>query len=249
MSGHSKWANIKHRKEGQDAKKGAIFTKMARDIIVAARMGGGDPDGNFRLRIAIQKAKDNKMPYDNIERAVKKGSGDAEGGASLQEITYEGYTPGGAAVMVQAVTDNRNRTASEVRAVFNKHGATLGAQGCVSYLFSPKGVISAEIPESKADDVMLAAIDAGADDVKVDGGAVEVYTTPQQLEKVRLALEAMDVPISSSDVQMVPSTTTSLDEKAGERALRLLDALDSLDDVQRVYSNADIPDQVLSAAS
>lgn len=249
MSGHSKWANIKHRKEGQDAKKGVIFTKMAREIIVAARMGGGgDPAGNFRLRMAIQKAKDNKMPSDNIERAIKKGAGEADGGAALAEITYEGYTAGGAAVMVQTVTDNRNRTASEVRAVFSKFGATLGELGCVSWMFSNKGVIVAETADGSADDVALAAIDAGAEDVKVDGTSLEIYTPPQQLETVRKALEGANVSIASSDVQMVPSTTMALDEKAGERALRLLDGLDSLDDVQRVYSNADIPDQVLSAA-
>ena len=160
MSGHSKWANIKHRKEGQDAIKGAVFTKMAREIIVAAKMGGGDPAGNFRLRIAIQKAKDNKMPGSNIERAIKKGAGEAGAGETFQEVMYEGYTSGGAAVLVQALTDNRNRTAAEVRGVFTKFGGTLGGQGSVAYLFSNKGVITTEVPDGTADDVGLTAIDA-----------------------------------------------------------------------------------------
>jgi len=248
MSGHSKWANIKHRKEGQDAIKGAVFTKMAREIIVAAKMGGPDPEGNFRLRIAIQKAKDNKMPSTNIERAIKKGAGEAGSGEAYHEVSYEGYTAGGAAVLVQALTDNRNRTAAEVRGVFTKFGGALGELGCVSWMFSSKGVITAEVPEDSADDVALVAIDAGAEDVKVEGTDLEVYTAPNQMEKVRLALEAQKVNIASSDLQMVPSTTTSLDEKAGERTLRLLDALDNLDDVQRVFSNGDIPDRVLTAA-
>ena len=248
MSGHSKWANIKHRKEGQDALKGAIFTKMAREIIVAAKMGGGDPTGNFRLRIAIQKAKDNKMPSTNIERAIKKGAGEAGTGEAYNEVVYEGYTAGGAAVLVQALTDNKNRTAAEVRGAFTKFGGALGEAGCVSWMFASKGVIAAEVPEGSADDVALVAIDAGAEDFKADGTDLEVYTVPAQLEKVRLALEAQNVAITSSDLQMVPSTTTPLDEKAGERTLRLLDALDNLEDVQRVFSNADIPDSVLTAA-
>ena len=248
MSGHSKWANIKHRKEGQDALKGAIFTKMAREIIVAAKMGGGDPAANFRLRIAVQKAKDNKMPSSNIERAIKKGAGEAGTGEAYVETTYEGYTSGGAAVLVQALTDNRNRTAAEVRGAFTKFGGSLGEAGSVGWMFTPKGLISAEAPDGKADDIALAAIDAGAEDVKIDGTSLEVYTAPTDTEKVRQALEAQGVTINSSDLQMVPSTTTPLDEKTGERALRLLDALDSLDDVQKVFSNADIPDSVLAAA-
>lgn len=246
MSGHSKWANIKHRKEGQDAKRQVIFTKQAREIIVAAKMGGPDPDANFRLRLAIQRAKDNKVPADNIERAIRKGSGEAGNGMTVQEVTYEGYTAGGAAVMVQAVSDNRNRTASEIRRVFTRNGGALGESGSVAWVFTQKGLITAEA-DGDVDAVTLQAIDAGADDVQADGDTLEIYTTTDKLEKLRLALIGAKVNVTSSDIAMVPNTHMILDEHSGPQALRLLDGLEELDDVQRVFSNADIPDSVMAS--
>jgi YebC/PmpR family DNA-binding regulatory protein len=246
MSGHSKWSKIKHQKGADDVKRGNLFTKLTREIIVAAKEGGGDPGTNFRLRLAIQKARDSNMPMDNIDRAIKKGTGDIEGG-SLNEITLEGYGPSGIAILVSALSDNRNRTIQEVRSTFTRHGGSLGESGCVSWIFESRGVININAEDVDADELALAAIDAGAEDVQVESGFVEVITKPDALEKVRAALEKQKVNIESSELQMVPKTLVKLDEKAAMQALKLLDKLEEIDDVQNVYSNADIPDSVLEA--
>jgi YebC/PmpR family DNA-binding regulatory protein len=246
MSGHSKWSKIKHRKGADDVKRGNLFTKLTREIIVAAREGGGSTDTNFRLRLAVQKARDSNMPMDNIDRAIKKGTGDL-GGGSLVEITLEGYGPNGIAILVNALSDNRNRTIQEVRSSFTRHGGSLGESGCVSWLFESKGVITIKAESINADELALAAIDAGAEDVKVVNDYVEVYTVPDQLEKVRQALEKNDMEIESSELVMEPKSLIKLDEKAGLQALKLLDRLEEVDDVQNVYSNADIPDTVMES--
>ena len=246
MSGHSKWSKIKHRKGADDVKRGNLFTKLTREIIVAAREGGGSTDTNFRLRLAVQKARDSNMPTDTIDRSIKKGTGDL-GGGSLAEIKLEGYGPNGMAILVNALSDNRNRAIQEVRSVFTRHGGSLGESGCVSWLFESKGVINIKADNIDADELALAAIDAGAEDVKIASGYVEVYTVPEQLEKVRQALEKDDVKIESSELVMEPKTSIKLDDKAGLQALKLLDRIEEIDDVQNVYSNADIPDAVMES--
>jgi len=246
MSGHSKWSKIKHQKGVDDVKRGNLFTKLTREIIIASREGGSNPGGNFRLRLAIQKARDSNMPLDNIDRAVKKGSGELEGG-SLTEMVLEGYGPSGIAVMVNALSDNRNRTVQEVRSTFTRHGGSLGESGCVSWLFDSRGVINIKAENVDADELALTAIDAGAEDVQVESGIVEVYTRPEALEKVRATLEQKNVKIESSELQMVPKTLVKLDEKAAVQAMKLLDRLEEIDDIQNVYSNADIPDSVLAS--
>jgi YebC/PmpR family DNA-binding regulatory protein len=244
MSGHSKWSTIKRQKGVTDARRGQLFTKLAREIMVAVREGGASPEGNFRLRLAVQKARDNNMPLDNIERAIKKGSGQAEG-ASLVEMAFEGYGPGGTAILAEALSDNRNRVLQEVRHIFSKHGGNLGESGCVAWLFDSRGVISVETGDMDAEELALQAIDAGAEDVKVEKSYVEIYTAPEELEKVRETLAQQNVPIASAEVLMVPKTTVELDEKAALQALKLLDKLEELDDVQRVSSNADFSDALL----
>jgi len=246
MSGHSKWSKIKHQKGVDDVKRGNLFTKLTREIIIASREGGSNPGGNFRLRLAIQKARDSNMPLDNIDRAIKKGSGEL-GGGSLIEMVLEGYGPSGIAVMVNALSDNRNRTVQEVRSTFTRHGGSLGESGCVSWLFNSRGVINIKAENIDADELALTAIDAGAEDVQVESGIVEVYTKPEALEKVRAALEQKNVKIESSELQMVPKNLVKLDEKAAMQALKLLDRLEEIDDIQNVYSNADIPDSVLAS--
>jgi YebC/PmpR family DNA-binding regulatory protein len=244
MSGHSKWHSIKHQKGVADARRGQLFTKLTREIIVAAREGGGNPETNFRLRLAVQKARDSNMPMDNIDRAIKKGTGELEGG-SLTEVVLEGYGPSGTAILVNALSDNRNRTIQEVRSAFTRHGSSLGESGCVAWLFDSKGVITVKTDSTDADELVLAAIDAGAEDVKVENGYVEVYTIPEDLEKVRAALEGNQVEIESSELLMVPKTLVQLDDKAAMQALKLMERLEEIDDVQNVFSNADIPDAVL----
>jgi YebC/PmpR family DNA-binding regulatory protein len=246
MSGHSKWSKIKHRKGADDIKRGNIFTKLTREIIVAAREGGGSPDANFRLRLAVQKARDSNMPMDNIDRAIKKGTGEL-GGGILAEMVLEGYGPNGIAILVNALSDNRNRTIQEVRSTFSRHGGSLGESGCVSWLFESKGVIVIKAEDVDADDLALAAIDAGAEDVKVESGYVEAYTIPEQLEKVRHALEKNEVKIESSELVKEPKSLIKLDEKSGLQAMKLLEKLEEIDDVQNVYSNADIPDSVMAS--
>ena len=248
MSGHSKWSTIKRAKGAADAKRGALFTKLARDITLATSQGGGgDPDMNFRLRLAIDKAKSNNMPLDSITRAIKRGSGEGgDGPESLTEITYEGYGPGGGAILIQAVTDNRNRTAAEVRSAFNKGGGSLGESGCVAWNFETKGVITIEMDdEERAEELGLVAIDAGAEDVKIEDGIVEVHTAPDTLQDAQKALEAEGVAFTSSDISLVPKATVALDNKAAEQTLRLLDLLEDLADIQKAYTNADFPPEVL----
>jgi YebC/PmpR family DNA-binding regulatory protein len=244
MSGHSKWHSIRHQKGVTDARRGQLFTKLTREIIVAVREGGSNPDANFRLRLAVQKARDSNMPMDNIERSIKKGSGEL-GGMTLSELVLEGYGPSGTAILVEALTDNRNRTIQDVRSTFSRHGGSLGENGCVSWIFDAKGLLTVKTDGIDADDLALNAIDAGADDVKVESGYVEIYTMPEDLEAVRSALETKNVPIASEELFQVPKTMVQLDDKAAMQTMKLLEKLEELDEVQRVSSNADFPDAVL----
>ncbi len=244
MSGHSKWHSIKHQKGVADARRGQLFTKLTREIIVAVREGGSNPDTNFRLRLAVQKARDSNMPMDNIERSIKKGSGELEG-MTLTELVLEGYGPSGIAILVEALTDNRNRTIQEVRSTFSKHGGSLGENGCVSWIFNAKGLISVKAAGLDADNLALNAIDAGADDVKIEGDYVEIYTMPEDLFTVRSALETKNIPIASAELLKVPKTTVQLDDKAALQTMKLLEKLEEIDEMQHVFSNADFPDAVL----
>ena len=248
MSGHSKWSSIKHKKAATDAKKSQIFTKIARDITMAARHGDTNPEMNPSLRLAIQKAKAANMPNDNIDRAVKRaaGSGDAD---LLQEVTYEGYGPGGTAVIVEVVTDNRNRTVADLRMAFSRNGGTLADNGAVSWQFENRGVIAVDTTKSDPDEVQLAAIEAGALDVDVSDGMVEIYTQPADLHTVRGALEEAGFAVDSAEVAKVPQSKVHLDEKHAMTALKLFDRLEDLDDVSRIFSNAEIDDEVLEAAA
>ena len=250
MSGHSKWSTIKHSKGIVDARRGQLFTKLSRDVALAVRQGGGpDPNMNFRLRLAIDRAKGSNMPMDTIERAIQRAAGSGDGADDFEEIFYEGYGPGGAAILLQALTPNRNRTASEVRSTFTKAGASLGEVGCVAWNFESKGIITLEVSEEQAEEVALLAIDAQAEDVQVDGAYVEVQTRPEDLEAVRQALQQADLPVMSAEISMAPKTTVSLGDKEAEQTLKLLDNLEELMDVQKVYSNGDFPDDVLQRYS
>jgi YebC/PmpR family DNA-binding regulatory protein len=244
MSGHSKWSTIKRQKGVADARRGQLFTKLAREIIVAVREGGDNPEGNYRLRLIIQKARDNNMPLDNIERAIKRGSGHAEG-AALAEMTLEGYGPSGVAILVQALSDNRNRTLQEVRNIFTRNGGNLGEAGCVAWLFDSRGLITVETDGKDAEEMALEAIDAGAEDVKVEKDYIDIYTKPTELEKVREALEAKNITVASAELSMIPKSTIDMEEKAALQTLKLLDKLEELDEVQNVASNADFPDEIL----
>ncbi len=244
MSGHSKWAQIKRQKGANDVKRGALFTKLGREITVSARQGGGDPDANFRLRLAVQRARAENMPMENIQRAIQRGVGGGEGG-NLDEVTYEGYGPNGVAMMVRATTDNRNRTVAEVRNVFSRAGGNLGESGSVGWMFDQVGSIVIELNAKSADDVALVAIDAGAADVQVGGESVEVITPPDALDAVRKVLEAEQLKIVSADLSMQPKTRIELDDNAALSVLKLVDKLEDLDDVQTVYTNAEIPDHVM----
>ncbi|MEM7081955.1 MAG: YebC/PmpR family DNA-binding transcriptional regulator [Pseudomonadota bacterium] len=245
MAGHSKWANIQHRKGAQDKKRGKLFTKVIREISVAARMGGSDLDANPRLRLAVDKAKAVSMPKDNIERAIKKAAGELEG-ANYEEVRYEGYGPGGAAVMVDCMTDNRNRTVAEVRHAFSKAGGNLGSDGSVAYLFNKVGLISIG-QEADEDALMEAALDAGAEDVVNNSdGTFDVTTDPNEFEAVRDALTGAEFPVERSEVTMQASTTAELNAKEAQTIMNLLERLEDLDDVQEVYSNAEISDEILA---
>ncbi|HVC34607.1 MAG TPA: YebC/PmpR family DNA-binding transcriptional regulator [Chloroflexota bacterium] len=244
MSGHSKWAKIKHQKAGSDAKRGQLFTKLGREITIAAREGGGDVDANVRLRLAVQRARDANMPGENIDRAIKHGAGQGDG-VSLEEAVYEGYGPGGAAMMVEVATDNRNRAAAEVRNAFTRGGGNMGESGCVAWIFELRGVIEVEADGHDPDELALQAIDAGAEDVQSEGELLSIYTNPSELEQVRLALAGQNVPITSAETTMVPKTTIATDDETAMRILRLVDRLEELDDVQKVYTNLEIPDAVL----
>ncbi len=246
MSGHSKWSTIKRQKGANDAKRGAVFTKVAREISVAARQGGGDPDANYRLRLAMEKARSVNMPADNIKRTIEKATGGGEA-EQFEEIVYEGYGPGGVAVLVEAATDNRNRTAAEIRSIFTKTGGQLAGSGAVAWQFEPRGLIAVTRNGVDPDEVALAAIDAGAEDVDTeDPDTIEIYTTPGDLERVRLALDAAGVTVDSAENTMIAKQTVELDSTKARQALRLVEMLDDLDDVQRVTANFDIPEDVFA---
>ncbi|OGO52143.1 MAG: transcriptional regulator [Chloroflexi bacterium RBG_16_68_14] len=246
MSGHSKWSQIKRQKGATDARRGQLFTKLGREITVAARQGGAGPDANPRLRLAIERARDANMPKDNIERALKRATGEG-GAAELAEVVYEGYGPGGIAILVEALTDNRNRTVSDIRNVFARAGGSLGEAGSVAWLFETRGLITLDTSGADPEELALRAMDTSAEDVKVDSGSVEVYTRPEALEAVRRELSAVEAPVSSAEVAKVPKSTVTVDARRAGQVLRLLDQLDELDDVQRVTCNADFPDEVLAA--
>ena len=247
MSGHSKWSTIKHQKGAADAKRGALFTKIGRELAIAVKQGGGaDPDMNFHLRLALDKAKSANMPSDSISRAVKRGGGEGAEGETLEEITYEGYGPGGGAILLQILTTNRNRTASDVRSAFSRGGGNLGENGCVAWNFEHLGVIGLEMKdEERGEELGLLAIDAGAEDVKFEEEFLEIFTAIDQLQTVQKALESEGVPPDAAQLSMVPKTTITLNDKQAEQTLRLLDALEELDDVQKAYTNADFSPEVL----
>ncbi|HEX3539049.1 MAG TPA: YebC/PmpR family DNA-binding transcriptional regulator [Acidimicrobiales bacterium] len=245
MSGHSKWATIKHKKGAQDAARGKLFAKLIRQVEVAAREGGGDPVANATLRTMFQKARDASVPMDTIERAIKRGTGELEG-VRYETVSYEGYAPSGVAVIIETLTDNRNRTGSDVRAIFSKNGGSMAEPGAVAWQFERKGVI--HVPKSAAseDDLMLAALDAGAEDVSDGGDSWEITTAPSDMPAVRDAIEAGGIAVEDSDVTMLPTTTVPLaTESDARKVLRLIDLLEDLDDVQNVYANFDIPDNIL----
>ena len=245
MSGHSKWSTIKHKKAAQDAKRGKIFTKLIKEITVAARLGGGDPAANPRLRVAIEAAKAANMPKNNIERAIKKGTGELEG-VSYEEVTYEGYGPGGVAVLVETITDNRQRTVAEVRHIFAKRGGNLGEPGSVAWIFEKKGLIVVEKDKVDEDTLMAAALEAEAEDITDAGSEWEIETSPEDLSKVKEALEDKGIEILSAKVTMVPSNIVKVeDEKKAQQLIALMNALEENDDVQNVYANFDIPDELL----
>jgi YebC/PmpR family DNA-binding regulatory protein len=245
MSGHSKWSTIKRKKGAADAKRGKIFTKLIREIATAAKLSGGDPDANPRLRLAIDKARAANMPKDNIQRAIQKGIGGGDD-AAYEEVIYEGYGPGGTAVLLEALTDNRKRTVSEVRHVFSKNGGNLGSTGCVAYLFEKKGSISVDPEGTDLDALLEAALDAGALDVVESDDALEVITTPAEFESVKAALVTASFEVSSAAIRMEPNTSVRLEGRDAESMLRLADALDDLDDIQVVYANFDISDEEMA---
>jgi YebC/PmpR family DNA-binding regulatory protein len=247
MSGHSKWSTIKHQKGAADAKRGVLFTKLSRDIALAVRDGGGvDPDMNFKLRLALDRAKSSNMPQDSITRAVKRGSGEGNDGETLEQVTYEGYGPGGGAILLQAVTTNRNRTAADVRSAFNRGGGNLGESGCVAWNFDLRGVVTIDMDdEERAEELGLIAIDAGAEDLQIDEGVLEIFAPVESLQDVQKSIEAESIAVRSSEMAMVPKTTIALGGKEAEQTLRLLDALEDLDDVQKAFTNADFPPEVL----
>lgn len=245
MAGHSKWSNIKHRKAKADLAKGKIFTKMSKEITMAAREGGPDPETNFRLRTAIQDARAANMPNENVERAIKRGTGELEG-VQYEEVIYEGYGPGGVAIMLDLISDNRNRTASDIRHIFSRHGGNLGESGCVAWMFDMKGLIvideDEEMPE---DDLLMHALEAGAEDFVADDGEYQVITSPSDLENVKTYLEEQGIKLASTEISRIPKNTVKVDAKQGEQLIRLLDALENNDDVQKIYGNYDIPADLL----
>lgn len=247
VSGHSKWANVKHRKAKADATKGRVFTKVARELIVAAREGGGDPEANSRLRIAMQKAREANMPHDSIMRAIKRGAGGDDDAARYQELTYEGYGPGGVAILVDVMTDNKNRTASDIRYIFSKHGGNMGEAGCVAWMFEKKGLLSIDRKAGHVDEdeAMGYALEAGAEDFKVDEDSTEIITNYEDFEDVRRFLEGKGLPFSVAEITMVPKSTVQLSGKEARQVLQLVEALEDHDDVQQVHANFDIPEEVM----
>jgi len=245
MSGHSKWSTIKHGKAITDARRGKLFTKLAKEIIIAAKKGGGNPGANFHLRMAVQRAKDHNMPNDSIERSIKKATGDASGQDQMEEVVYEGYGPGGTAVLLQAVTDNKKRTVADVRSTFTKTGGNMADVGAVIWQFEQKGVIVVAAKPEEAEEFTLATIDAGAEDFETFDSTLQIFSSPQSLEGVRQTLADQGAEIHSSELSMVPKSMVPLDEKTAAQTLKLLDKLEELEDVQRVYSNADFPETTL----
>ena len=247
MAGHSKWANIKHRKAKTDAIKGRLFTKIAREIIVAARSGGADPNGNFRLKIAIDNAKSANMPNDNIQRAIQKGVG-GEDGANYEELRYEGYGPGGVAIMTVVLTDNRNRTAGEMRHLFSKHGGNLGESGCVSWMFTEEGQLTIEKEGFKLseDDLILIALESGADDVENQDESYEVFTSPEMMEEVRQALLDQNIPIQNAAINLIPENKIEIsDIDQAKKVIKLIELMEEHDDVQKVYTNFELADSLM----
>jgi YebC/PmpR family DNA-binding regulatory protein len=248
MSGHSKWSTIKHKKAAKDAKRGKIFTKIIKEITIAARMGGGDINANPRLRTAVANAKGQSMPSDNIERAIKKGTGELEG-VNYEETTYEGYGPAGVAIMLSVLTDNKNRTVAEIRNVFGKHGGNLGEAGCVAWMFSKKGMITIDRGSAPEERVFEVALEAGADDIADSDEVFEIATTPERMEDVKAALEGASLPVASAEVTMVPQNTITLRGREAEQVLKLLEALEDHDDVQSVSANVDVPEDEVERLS
>jgi YebC/PmpR family DNA-binding regulatory protein len=250
VSGHSKWSSIKHKKGAADVKRGKLFSKLSRAIIVAAREGGGDPDGNLALQNAVEKARSYSMPKDNIERAIAKGAGAGEGGQAFETVVYEGYGSGGVAIIAEALTENRNRTAADVRHTFAKYGGNLGTDGSVAWMFERRGVVLVPAEGVDEDALMLAAAEGGADDVAGDGSIFEVTAAPEALREVRQAIEDAGFAIESAELTMLPKTTVELTEESAARTLvKLVEALEELDDVQEVYANFDIPEAILEAVA
>ena len=245
MSGHSKWSTIRHKKGAADAKRGKIFTKLIKEITIAARMGGGDQNANPRLRSAILAAKAENMPKDNMDRAIKKGTGELEG-VNYEESTYEGYGPGGAAILLESLTDNKNRAVAEIRHIFNKRGGNLGENGCVAWMFDKKGYMSIDKKAVSEEKLMEVALEAGAEDVREDGDSFEVITAPDDFENVKEALDKAEIPYEDAEVTMLPQNTVSLAGREAEQMIRLMEALEDCDDVQKVYTNADIPDDMIN---
>lgn len=245
MSGHSKWSTIKHKKGAADAKRGKIFTKIIKEITVAARAGGGDPAGNPRLRTAIMTAKQVNMPQDNINRAIKKGTGELEG-VNYEEFVYEGYGPGGAAILLDVMTDNKNRTVSEIRAVMGKNGGNLGENGCVAWMFEKKGLFIVSASEMEEDDLLELIMDAGAEDLEKANDGFEIKTSMENFETVRKTLESKEIKIEFAELTRLPTNTVEVNEKTGRQLLRLMDLLEDHDDVQKAYSNFDIPEEVMA---
>ena len=248
MSGHSKWASIKHKKGAADAKRGKIFSRLNKEITVAARLGGGDPSGNPRLRAAIQAAKAENMPKDNIERAIKKGTGELEG-ASYEECSYEAYGPGGVAIMLDCLTDNRNRTVAEVKHIFERHGGNLGEPGCVSWIFEKKGLIVFERDSVEEERLLDLALEAGAEDIKEDDTQFEILTDPSDFESVKKAFDNQGLGYTLAEVSMIPQNTIRLEGRDAERMLNLMETLEENDDISHVYANFDVPDEVMEALS
>jgi YebC/PmpR family DNA-binding regulatory protein len=250
VSGHSKWSSIKHKKGAADAKRGKLFSKLSRAITVAAKEGGTDPAGNLSLQNAIEKARSYSMPKDNIERAIAKGAGEGADGSSYETVVYEGYGPDGVAVLVEALTDNRNRTASDVRHLFTKHGGNLGATGAVAWQFERRGIVLVGAGDVDEDELVLLAADAGADDIELDGSAFQVSTAPEALSAVRQAIEGAGFAVESAELSMIPKTTVAIDDEAvAKQVIRLVEGLEENDDVQDVYANFDIPEHVLETVA
>jgi YebC/PmpR family DNA-binding regulatory protein len=246
MSGHSKWAQIKRQKGANDAKRGQMFTKLAREITVAARQGGGDPETNFRLRLATQRARSMNMPQENITRAIARATGGADGAAQLEEVTYEGYGPGGVAIFVEALTDNRNRTVAEVRNVLTRNGGSLGENGSVAWIFEPRGIVVVNLDTNDADEVTLQAIDAGATDVNLADKMLEIYTNLENLEEVRRTMEDAGLEVETAERTFVPKTMVTLDDQKSTQVVRLIERLEDLDDVQNVSANLDLSEELVA---